>query len=73
MSAWSERTTTMHNTTSDLRPNLRSFTSLLNVQPPEVQEAFQFLLATAMQEVGKQARCSAWCGQWLEYIESFGR
>jgi len=26
---------------------------LLNAQPPKVQEAFQFLLATAMHEAGK--------------------
>ncbi|MGA9347490.1 MAG: hypothetical protein WBW48_01635 [Anaerolineae bacterium] len=30
---------------------------------PFSEEAFQFLLATAMHEAGKQARCSAWCGQ----------
>ncbi len=32
---------------------LRPFTSPLNTQPPKVQEAFQFLLATAMHEAGK--------------------
>ena len=40
----------MKNPTSDLPPNLQPFASLLNAQPPEVQEAFQFLLATAMHE-----------------------
>lgn len=34
-------------------PNLQPFASLLDAQPPEVQEASQFLLATAMHEVGK--------------------
>jgi len=63
----------MKNPTTDLPPKLQAFASLLDVQPPEVQGAFQFPLATAMQEAGKQTRCSAWCGQWLEYIESFGR
>ena len=38
---------TMKNTTSDLPLELQAFTSLLDAQPPEVQEAFQFLLATA--------------------------
>ncbi len=32
---------------------LKAFVSLLDAQPPEVQEAFQFLLATAMHEAGK--------------------
>ena len=31
---------------------LQPFASLLDAQPPEVQEAFQFLLATAMHEGG---------------------
>ena len=39
--------------TNDLPPELRAFASLLDAQPPEVQEAFQFLLATAMHEAGK--------------------
>ena len=39
--------------TADLPPNLQAFASLLDVQPPEAQEAFQFLLATAMHEAGK--------------------
>jgi len=43
----------MTNTTTDLLPALQSFASLLDAQPPEVQEAFQFLLATAMHEAGK--------------------
>jgi hypothetical protein len=35
-------------------PELQPFASLLDdAQPPEVQEAFQFLLATAMQEAGR--------------------
>jgi hypothetical protein len=38
---------------NDLPPNLRPFTFLLGTQPPEVQEAFQFLLATAMYRTGK--------------------
>ena len=43
----------MKNTTSDPPPNLQTFTALLDAQPPEVQEGFQFLLATAMHEAGK--------------------
>ena len=39
--------------TADLPPNLQAFASLLDVQPPQVQEAFQFLLATVMHEAGK--------------------
>ena len=42
----------MKNTTSDLPPKLQAFASLLDTQPPEVQEAFQFLPATAMHEGG---------------------
>jgi len=38
----------MKKTNSDLPPKLQTFTSLLDAQPPEVQEAFQFLVATAM-------------------------
>ena len=34
-------------------PKLPSFARLLDPQPPKVQEAFQFLLATAMHEAGK--------------------
>ena len=41
------------NTTNGLPPRLQAFASLLDVQPPEVQEAFQFLLATAMHKAGK--------------------
>ena len=44
---------TMKTTTSDFPPKLQPFASLLDAQPPEVQEAFQFLLATAMHEAGK--------------------
>ena len=36
-----------------LQAELQAFTPLLDAQPPEVQEAFQFLLATAMHEAGK--------------------
>ena len=43
----------MTNTTNDLPPELQIFAFLLDAQPPEVQEAFQFLLATAMHEAGK--------------------
>ncbi len=43
----------MKNTIDKLPPNLQAFASLLDAQPPEVQQAFQFLLATAMHEVGK--------------------
>jgi len=43
----------MKNTITNLPPKLRTFASLLDTQPPEVQEAFQFLLATAMHEAGK--------------------
>ena len=39
--------------TDDLPLKLQSFAYLHNAQPPEVQEAFQFLLATAMHEAGK--------------------
>jgi len=42
----------MRNTTNRLLPKLQAFASLLDAQPPEVQEAFQFLLATAMHEGG---------------------
>jgi len=37
----------MKNTTSDLPPELQAFASLLDAQSLDVQEAFQFLLATA--------------------------
>jgi len=44
----------MKKTISNLPPELQAFASLLDAQPPEVQEAFQFLLATAaMHEAGK--------------------
>ena len=43
----------MKNTTNNLPSKLQPFASLLDAQPPEVQEAFQFLLATAMHEAGK--------------------
>jgi len=43
----------MKNGSRDLRPELQAFASLLDAEPPKVQEAFQFLLATAMQEAGK--------------------
>jgi len=43
----------MQNPTTNLPTKLRSFASLPNAQPPKVQEAFQFLLATAMHEAGK--------------------
>jgi hypothetical protein len=43
--------------------DLQTFASLLDAQPPEIQEAFQFLLATAMHEAGEQAGFSAWCGR----------
>ena len=43
----------MKNTTNHLSPELQAFASLLDAQPAEVQEAFQFLLATAMHEAGK--------------------
>ena len=43
----------MKNTTTTLPPKLQAFASLLDAQPPEAQEAFQFLLATAMHEAGK--------------------
>ena len=39
-------------TSNDLLPEPQAFTSLLDAQPLEVQEAFQFLLATAMHEGG---------------------
>jgi hypothetical protein len=40
------------NTTNSLAPELQAFASLLDAQPPEVQDAFQPLLATAMHEGG---------------------
>jgi len=43
----------MKTTTSNLPPNLQPLASLLRTQPPDVQGAFQFLLATAMHEAGK--------------------
>lgn len=43
----------MKNRTTDLPPELQALASLLDAQPTDVQEAFQFLLATAMQEVSK--------------------
>ncbi len=43
----------MKTTSNDLAIKLQAFTSLLGTQPPEAQEAFQFLLATAMHEAGK--------------------
>jgi len=43
----------MTNTITDLPLNLQPFASLLDAQPPEVQEAFQFLPATATHEAGK--------------------
>ena len=42
----------MKTTTANLPPNLQPVASLLNAQPPEVQEPFHFLLATAMHEGG---------------------
>ncbi len=46
-------TLTVTKTTSDLPPELQAFASLLDAQPPDVQGAFQFLLATAMHEAGR--------------------
>jgi hypothetical protein len=43
----------MKNMTNDLSPEFQAFASLFDTEPPEVQEAFQFLLATAMHEAGK--------------------
>jgi hypothetical protein len=43
----------MKKTTNHLLLALQAFASLLDAQPPEVQEAFQFLLATAMHEAGR--------------------
>jgi hypothetical protein len=34
-------------------PKLQATVCLLDAQPPEVQEAFQFLLAMAMHEAGR--------------------
>ena len=42
----------MKEPTGNLPPNFQPLVSLLDAQPPEVQEAFQFLLATAMHEGG---------------------
>jgi len=43
----------MKNTTKHVPPELQAFASLLDAQPSDLQEAFQFLLATAMHEAGK--------------------
>jgi len=43
----------MQNANNDLSPELQAFASLLDAEPPEVQGAFQFLLAIAMHEAGK--------------------
>jgi len=40
----------MKNTATDLPHELQAFASLLDARPREVQEAFQFLLATAMRK-----------------------
>jgi hypothetical protein len=42
----------MKNLSRHLPPKLQPFVSLLDTQPPKVQEAFQFLPATAMHEGG---------------------
>jgi len=42
----------MKNTPHHLFPESQAFASLLNAQPPEIQEAFQFPPATAMHEGG---------------------
>jgi hypothetical protein len=44
---------TTRNVSDHLPLELQPFASLLNAQPPEAQEAFQFLLATAMHGAGK--------------------
>jgi hypothetical protein len=43
----------MQPTANILLPELQAFVSVLDAQPPQVQGAFQFLLATAMHEAGK--------------------
>ncbi len=43
----------MKKTDYSVPPELQAFASLLDSQPPQVQEAFQFLLATAMHEAGR--------------------
>jgi len=43
----------MRNANNDLPPELQAFASLLDAECPDVQEAVQFLLATAMHEAGK--------------------
>jgi len=43
----------MKNANNDLPPEFQAFASLLDAQPPEVQNVFQFLIATAMHEAGK--------------------
>ena len=43
----------MKHATDNLPLELQSFASILDTQLPEVQEAFQFLLAAAMHEAGK--------------------
>jgi hypothetical protein len=51
---------------SDLSFELQPLTSLLDAQPPEVQEAFQLPLATAMHEAVKfellnVVEADGWC------------
>jgi len=43
----------MKNTTNNLPRNLQALVPLLDTQSPKVQDAFQFLLATATHEAGK--------------------
>lgn len=43
----------MKKITSNVCLNVERLASLLDTQPSEVEEAFQFLLATAMHEAGK--------------------
>jgi len=43
----------MNNTINNPPLELQGLASDLDAQPPEVQEAFQFLLATAMHQAGK--------------------
>jgi len=43
----------MKTSTTNLPPKLQAFAQFLDTQPPAVQGAFQFLLATAMHEPGK--------------------
>ena len=41
------------NRNKDISPEIKALAQILNSQPTEMQEAFEFLLVTAMQDAGK--------------------